>query len=239
MSERISQVRQVVVHCAGKHQDSNWHFECEIEIESGKDCLQWEERSMKVVGSLFHMLQMVAMAKVPGNDPFLECCTRRVWIQSREWKQVGKGGQWERLDRAVLLLRKPCSLWFETKTRSRRILEVKRGRREQAKGTTEVELNYHYCIQDIKRVTISRSRTKKRVLQNRGDSRPSIDRREPRAFWVLSNTISQSGALGRSMTGASLRSLQVEYWALGPAPSAQEAWLIAPGRSSDASLKMT
>lgn len=136
MSTMTTQVKQVEVRCCGNgshHQDSNWHFECGIVVESERDCLQLEEPSTMVVKYLSQTLRMVAMVRVPCDGPFLICRTRRVSSRSTVLKTVGMGGLRERLERAVLQLRKPCSMWFETNTRSQRLSEVRRARRGRQK----------------------------------------------------------------------------------------------------------
>jgi hypothetical protein len=126
MSTMTIQVRQVVVRCGGNgshHQDSNWHCECGIVVESERDCLQLEEPSTMVVKYLSRRLRMVAMARVPCDGPFSIDRTRRVSNRSKVLRVVGTGGPRERLERAVLQLRKPCSPWFETNTRSQRLYQ--------------------------------------------------------------------------------------------------------------------
>lgn len=136
MSAMTIQVGQVVVRCGGNgshHQDSNWHFECGIVAESERDYLQLEEPSTMAVKCLFQTLRMVAVARGPCDGPSSIDRTRRVSSRSKVWKTVGRGGPRERLERAVLQLRKPCSQWFETNTRSQRLSEVRRAGRSRHK----------------------------------------------------------------------------------------------------------
>lgn len=60
------------------------------------------------VRSLFRTLQMVAVVRVLGNGPFSIFRIRRVSDPSMVLKMAGTAGLSVRLDRAVLLLRKPC-----------------------------------------------------------------------------------------------------------------------------------
>lgn len=138
MSAMTVQVRRVVVRCSGngiRLQRSSLHFECGIAVESERDYSRRAKPSMMVVRCPSQTRRMVATVTAPGNGPFSVCRTRRVLSRSKELKMVDRAGLGERLERAVLQLRKPCSLWFETKTRSQRLSEVmvKRGRRTSSR----------------------------------------------------------------------------------------------------------
>jgi len=165
MSAMTVQVRQVVVRYFGNGihlQHSSSHFEYGIAVESERDYSPQVERSMMVVRCLSQTTQTVAKVRVPGNGPFSTCCTRRSLSRLKELKMVDRAGPRERLERAVLQLRKPCSLWFETKTRSQRLSEVsvKRGRRTNSRHKDNSTRLYLYCTRGIKRATIWESRTK-------------------------------------------------------------------------------